>query len=94
MRTFALSQTVQCRSLAGGTIRYCVADQLANRRRPVAAGATHLRRFRRARQFVGGFRCIGLAAAGSKQHALLDYRHALLAAPPEQPVRQQLHPLA
>jgi hypothetical protein len=25
---------------------------------------------------------------------LLDYRHALLAAPPEQAMRQQLHPLA
>jgi hypothetical protein len=25
---------------------------------------------------------------------LLDYRHAFLAAPPEQPMRQQLHPLA
>jgi len=25
---------------------------------------------------------------------LLDYRHALLAAPSEQPLRQQLHPLA
>jgi hypothetical protein len=29
-----------------------------------------------------------------RQHALLDYRHALLATPPEQPMRQQLHPLA
>jgi hypothetical protein len=28
------------------------------------------------------------------QHALLDDRHALLAAPPEQTMRQQLHPLA
>src|SRR5271154_2876565 len=28
------------------------------------------------------------------QHRLLDYRHALLATPPEQPLRQQLHPLA
>jgi hypothetical protein len=28
------------------------------------------------------------------QHALLDYRHALLAAPSKQPMRQQLHPLA
>jgi len=25
---------------------------------------------------------------------LLDHRHAFLAAPPEQPMRQQLHPLA
>jgi hypothetical protein len=25
---------------------------------------------------------------------LLDYRHGFLAAPPEQPMRQQLHPLA
>src|SRR5258708_5396855 len=28
------------------------------------------------------------------QHPLLDSRQALLAAPPEQPMRQQLHPLA
>jgi len=45
--------------------------------------------------FVGGFGLYWSRRRGlQRQHALLDYRHAFLATPAEQPMRQQLHPLA
>ena len=74
-----------------------LAGQIGWQTTPAHMAPTHRRPFSCVllRGLVGGLR---LDRSGNRrlkgQHPLLDHRHALLAAPPEQPMRQQLDPLA